>query len=580
MKVSFEYITSPKSLAKWEGSFKDIPFLYIDTETVGDSTIRLVQLGTEKDILLLDLYELGDVGINFLKDLLSQKGIVGHNLKFDLKYLLGYGIEPYAVFDTMIASQLLGDSDRHSLQKLAMQYLGEVIDKSLQLSNWGSSKLSKEQLEYAALDVEVVRRLFPLLLERLNSLTPVVEENLLKTRTAKVFGLKNPIAIVEMAFVQEVAKLERNGLPVDVEELERLVKELSKELQKRVMDFLVKYRTDPMSPKQVGELLVKRFGLNLPRTEKGNISTDDKYLAEHIENPAVRELLKIREIKKNLDKLEEIKDGLRGKRVYPEFKQIGAITGRMSSMNPNVQNIPRSLRRIFKAEEGNVFVIADFSQIELRIAAEYVNDESMIRVFREGRDMHKYTASVLLGKKEEEITKEERQLAKAVNFGLIYGISAKGLAEYAYSSYGIALSLAEAEKIRARFFEHFRGFKDWHNRVKRELREKGKSEGYTLLGRRYTAHTFPDAVNYPIQGTGADLLKLSVLIFDAEVRRENIKAHVINLVHDEIVVECPVEEGERTAELLERAMKRAGGIILKKVPVEVECVIKERWEKE
>jgi DNA polymerase-1 len=172
MKVSFEYITSPKSLAKWEGSFKDIPFLYIDTETVGDSTIRLVQLGTEKDILLLDLFELGDVGINFLKDLLSQKGIVGHNLKFDLKYLLGYGIEPYAVFDTMIASQLLGDSDRHSLQKLAMQYLGEVLDKSLQLSNWGSSRLSKEQLEYAALDVEVVRRLFPLLLERLNSLTP------------------------------------------------------------------------------------------------------------------------------------------------------------------------------------------------------------------------------------------------------------------------------------------------------------------------------------------------------------------------------------------------------------------------
>jgi DNA polymerase-1 len=313
MKVSFEYITSPKSLAKWQGSFKDIPFLYIDTETVGDSTIRLVQLGTEEDILLLDLFELGDTGINFLKDLLSQKGIVGHNLKFDLKYLLGYGIEPYAVFDTMIASQLLGDSDRHSLQKLAMQYLGEVLDKSLQLSNWGSSRLSKEQLEYAALDVEVVRRLFPLLLERLNSLTPVVEENLLKTRTAKVFGLKNPIAIVEMAFVQEVVKLERNGLPVDVEELERLVKELSKELRKRVMDFLVKYRTDPMSPKQVGELLVKRFGLNLPRTEKGNISTDDKYLAEHIENPAVRELLKIREIKKNLDKLEEIKDGLRGK---------------------------------------------------------------------------------------------------------------------------------------------------------------------------------------------------------------------------------------------------------------------------
>ncbi len=580
MKVSFEYITSPKSLAKLQGYFKETPFLYIDTETVGDSTIRLVQVGTEKDIFLLDLYELGDSGVSFLKDLLSQRGIVGHNLKFDLKYLFGYGIEPYAVFDTMIASQLVGDSDRHSLQKLAIQYLGQVLDKSLQLSNWGSSKLSKEQLEYAALDVDVVRRLFPLLLEKLNGLPSLMEENLLKTRTAKVFGLKNPIAIVEMAFVQEVAKLERNGLPVDVQELERLIKEFSKELQKRMMNFFVKYRTDPMSPKQLGDLLVRKFGLDLPKTEKGNISTDDRYLAEYIENPVVKEILSIRNIKKNLDKLEEIKNNLKGRRVYPEFKQIGAITGRMSSMNPNVQNIPRSLRRIFKAEEGKILIMADFSQIELRIAAEYVNDESMINVFKEGKDMHKYTASVLLGKKEEEITKEERQLAKAVNFGLIYGISAKGLAEYAYSSYGVDLSLEEAEKIRKKFFEHFRGFKDWHEKVKKELREKGKSEGHTLLGRKYVAYTFPDAVNYPIQGTGADLLKLSVLIFDVELRRENIQANVINLVHDEVVVECSMEEGQRAADLLERAMKRAGGIILKRVPVEVESAVKDRWEKE
>jgi len=294
----------------------------------------------------------------------------------------------------------------------------------------------------------------------------------------------------------------------------------------------------------------------------------------------VRDILEIRNIKKNLDKLEEIKAGLRGRRVYPEFKQIGAITGRMSSANPNVQNIPRHLRKIFKAEEGNTFVIADFSQIELRIAAEYVGDENMIKVFNEGRDMHRYTASIFLGKKEEEVSKEERQLAKAVNFGLIYGISAKGLAQYAYSSYGIELSLEEAENIRKRFFEHFKSFKDWHDRVKKELRERKESRGHTLLGRRYTAHTFPDAVNYPIQGTGADLLKLSVLVFDAELRRENIQASVVNLVHDEIVVECKEEDGERVAGLLERAMKRAGGIILKKVPVEVEVVINRRWEKE
>ncbi|MGB9874470.1 MAG: DNA polymerase, partial [Hydrogenobacter sp.] len=206
-------------------------------------------------------------------------------------------------------------------------------------------------------------------------------------------------------------------------------------------------------------------------------------------------------------------------------------------------------------------------------------DEKMIRAFREGRDLHRYTASILLGKKEEEVSKEERQLAKAVNFGLIYGISAKGLSEYA-KSYGIDLSIDDAQRIRDKFFEYFVSFKNWHERVKRELKEFKESRGYTLLGRRYVAHTFPDAVNYPVQGSGADLLKLSVLMFDAEIRREALKAQVVNLVHDEIVVECEEKDAIAVKELLEKAMKHAGKVILKRVPVEVESIIKDRWVKE
>ncbi len=293
----------------------------------------------------------------------------------------------------------------------------------------------------------------------------------------------------------------------------------------------------------------------------------------------VAQILEIRSRKKNIEKLEEIKEYLRDGRVYPEFKQIGAITGRMASLNPNVQNIPRHLRRIFKAEKGNLFVIADFSQIELRIASEYVKEERMIRAFKEGKDLHRYTASLFLGKPEEEITKEERQLAKAVNFGLIYGISAKGLVEYA-KTYGIDLSLETAQSIRSAFFEYYKGFKEWHERVKRELKEKKESRGYTLLGREYTAHTFPDGVNYPIQGTGADLLKLAVLMFSAELKHKNMQARLVNLVHDEVVVECKEEEAQEIKNLLEKAMKHAGRIVLKEVPVEVEVVIKERWEKE
>ncbi|WPM32613.1 bifunctional 3'-5' exonuclease/DNA polymerase [Hydrogenobacter sp. T-2] len=573
----FSYITSKERLFGVYEHLKGERYLFFDTEVSGDK-IRLAQVGGKEDIFILDLFELGQEGVLFLKKLLSERGIVGHNLKFDLKYLYAYGIEPYAVFDTMIASQLLGNTDKHSLQKVAMHYLGQVLDKGLQASNWGQPFLGKEQLEYAALDVKVVRDLFYLFLEKLNEQTHR-EEILLKTRTSKVFGLTNPVAIVEMAFVQETAKLEMVGIPVDREELEKKLREQEKLLQKKVMDFMFRYRTDPMSPKQVGDLLTKRFGLDLPKTEKGNVSTDDKALAEYSLHPVVSELLEIRALKKTIEKLQEIKEKLKGNRVYPEFKQIGAITGRMASMNPNVQNIPRNLRSIFKAEEGKTFVIADFSQIELRIASEYVGEEKMIQAFIEGKDLHRYTASVFLGKPEDQITKEERQLAKAVNFGLIYGISAKGLVEYA-KTYGVDLSLENAEKIRESFFGYYTTIRAWHERVKRELKEFKESRGYTLLGRPYIAHTFPDAVNYPIQGTGADLLKLSVLMFDAELRKENLKANVVNLVHDEVLVECEERIAERVKELLERAMKHAGKIVLKRVPAEVEVSINKRWEKD
>ncbi len=575
--VKFSYITSKEKLGKVYEYLRDEPYVFIDTEVSGDR-IRLVQLGGKEDIFLLDLFDLGEEGVLFVKNLLSNKGIVGHNLKFDLKHLYKYKIEPYAVFDTMIASQLLGNTDKHSLQKVAMHYLGQVLDKSLQASNWGQPFLGKDQLEYAALDVKIVRDLFYLFLEKLNQ-TPHIEEILLKTRTSKVFGLKNPVAIIEMAFVQEVAKLELRGIPVDREELEKRLKEEEKKLQKKVMDFSIKHRIDPMSPKQIGEVLVKRYGLDLPKTEKGNISTDDKALSEYASHPVVGEILEIRAMKKNIEKLQEIKNALKDNRVYPEFKQIGAITGRMASMNPNVQNIPRNLRSIFKAEDGNTFVIADFSQIELRIASEYVGEEKMLNAFKMGKDLHKYTASIFLGKSEEEITKEERQLAKAVNFGLIYGISARGLVEYA-KTYGINLSLEAAQKIRESFFEYYTSFKAWHDRVKRELKDFREFRGHTLLGRSFIAHTFPDAVNYPIQGTGADLLKLSVLMFDAELRKANLEAYVVNLVHDEIVVECKEHVAEDVSNLLKRAMLHAGKIILKQVPVEVEITISKRWEKE
>jgi DNA polymerase-1 len=575
--MKYEYITERGELTRALSRLEKVPYLFLDTETAGDR-VRLIQLGSDEEIFVVDLFELPSA-VDPLRDLISKKGIVGHNLKFDLKFLYRMGIEPYATFDTMVGSFLIG-LEKHSLSHVAEVILGKVLDKSLQLSDWSRAILTPQQIEYAATDVFVVREVFFRMAERLNSLPqPDRGQELLKTRTARVFKLKNPVVIVEMAFVQEVARLEMNGLPVDREEIERLTREYEKKLQRMIMDFYIRYRVDPMSPKQIGSLLKNKLGLDLPETQKGNISTDDKTLAGFTHVREVRDILEIRRLKKALDKLREISSFVRDGRVYPEFKQIGAVTGRMSSSNPNVQNIPRDMRTLFRSGEGKVFVIADFSQIELRIAAEYVGDPNMIRAFREGKDMHRYTASLVLEKPEEEVTKEERQLAKAMNFGLIYGISARGLSEYARSSYGVDLDLDSADTFRRKFFKFFHHFKDWHDRVKKELREKEEVRGLTLLGRPYRAFTFTDAVNYPIQGTGADLLKLAVLMFGVDLKRKGLEARIVNLVHDEIVVECDVEVSQEVRRTLEEAMVRAGHIVLKQVPVEAESEVNERWVK-
>ncbi len=575
--MEYEYVIDKHSLPKVISTLKKSPYLFLDTETTGEK-IRLVQIGDEENIFVIDLFEVPEA-IEPLQVLLSTKGIVGHNLKYDLKFLYRYNIHPYATFDTMIASYILG-FEKHSLSHLVNVLLGRGLDKSLQISDWAKSVLDKEQIDYAASDVEVLRELFRIFRDRLNSL-PEVErgKELLKTRTARVFELTNPVTVIEMAFVQEIAKLELNGIPVDKEEIERLEKEFSKKLQKSIMDFYIKHRIDPLSTKQLGKLLTERLGLDLPQTLKGNISTDDKTLSEFSHVKEVQEILEIRRVKKALDKLKELHNHLREGRVFPEFRQIGAITGRMSSSNPNVQNIPRDMRTLFKTSDDKALVVSDFSQIELRIAAEYVEDERMIEAIRRGKDLHRYTASLVLGKSEEEITKEERQLAKALNFGLIYGISARGLAEYARTSYGVEISIEEAERFRKRFFEAFGRFKKWHNEVKTELKEKKEVKGTTLLGRPFKARTFTDAVNYPIQGTGADLLKLAVLMFDVEVKKHNLDAKLVNLVHDEIVVECKKENAESVKKCLERAMSTAGKIVLRDIPVGVESSVSQSWEK-
>ncbi len=580
----FRYITSLEEAKESLVFFEDSRFLFLDTEIAVKSfsdidfhsdKVRLIQIGNEKVIFLYDMFKIPEFARD-LKSILESKGVVGHNLKFDIKFLKSnFDIFPQIVFDTMIASQLLSDNpqkERHSLSAVVYRFADEHIDKTQQKSAWSLKELSQEQLEYAANDIQALREIFPLLREKLNQIeTPHKASG----KIHQIFGLDNAVAVVEMAFVPFLALMELVGIPVDEEELRKLYKELSSKYQREYIDFVRKFGIDPFSPQKVSYWITNKLGLKLPKTQKGSLSSQDSALRPYIEKPEIRKLLQIRSEKKLLDKVKELKEHLRDGRIYGEFKQIGAPTGRMASLKPNLQNIPRDLRHLFKAPEGKKLIVADYSQIELRIAAEYVNEETMIEAFKEGKDLHRYTASLILGKDYRDITKEERQMAKAINFGLIYGISPKSLMQYAKNNYGIDISLKDAQQFYTRFFEVYKRFKQWHEKVKEELEKHRKITVYSLLGRKMTVSRFTDAVNYPIQATGSDILKMAVVFFGRSVNGKD--AYIVNLVHDEILVEVKEEISNEVASILENSMKKAGEILLKKVPVEYEIEVVNHW---
>ena len=269
-------------------------------------------------------------------------------------------------------------------------------------------------------------------------------------------------------------------------------------------------------------------------------------------------------------------------RIHASWRQLRAATGRMACDHPNLQNVPRigPLRTCIRPPEGRVFVIANYSQIELRIAARISGDSEMLSAYTEGLDLHALTAQAITGRKD--IGKDDRKLAKAVNFGLLFGMGAKGLRSYALKGYGVAMSPKEAALYRHKFFETYPGLKEWHDRERRALKH-GDDETRTLAGRRrMNIEKLSDRLNAPVQGTGADGLKLALALL-WERREECPGAVPVLVAHDEIVVECAAEQAADTRAWLERAMIDGMDAVLNgqdevQVPVEVESRIARSWE--
>ena len=544
------------------------PHLGFDVETTGldphADRLRLVQLAVPGGpTYVVDCFV---VDPRVLAPVFEHATLVGHNLKFDLRFLMASGLpvpDGKRLFDTILAAQLLDaglPNPGHGLDDLARRFLGVELPKALQQADW-SGRLSPAMIEYAARDAAIV---LPLR-ERLQ---------------AEIAGAKlERVSSLEFRALPAVAWLEHSGAPFDTEawraladaallEKLRLADELTALAEALLgKNSLFGREVNWESAPQVLRLL-REAGLDLPNTA-------EEALLAHRDHPLVSNLLTFREAAKRcgtygLNVLADVHPATG--RIHADWRQIGAASGRMACTKPNLQNVPRTpaYRACFKAPEGRVLVKADYSQIELRIAAEIAGDQRMLDAYQRGEDVHAVTARLVLGK--QEVTKEDRQAAKALNFGLIYGMGAATLRQHAASGYGVHLTEEEAQRFREAFFRAYPGLRRWHR-----SQPEGEIETRTLAGRRrLNVARYTEKLNTPVQGTGADGLKAALALL-WETRDRCPSAVPVLAVHDELVLECDEQDAETARQWLTDCMRRGMAAFLRRVPVAVEARIARDW---
>jgi DNA polymerase-1 len=493
---------------------------------------------------------------------MARKSVVAHNAQFDLSFLAGMGFEPGLVRDTMLMSQLLYTGRRmaHKLADCVQRELGRDLAKDLQKSDW-SGELRSDQLGYAAADADV--------------LLPLCRALDAKLASAKLISAVE----VEHRCLPAVVWLARSGVALDVEAWRSLAGPAEAEVR-RLADELNAAAPAPEqwscptgsawnwdSPAQVKKAFAAA-GVDLPDTRDGTLAKVNHPLARLMR--AYRDAAK-RKTTYGKDWLKHVdEDG----RVYAGWRQLGCASGRMSCSCPNLQQLPRrAYRRCVYAPPGRVLVKADYSQIELRIAAKIAGDKAMVDAYRHGLDLHTLTAQRMLGR--EQVTKEDRQVAKSANFGLLFGMGAPGYRAYAKANYGVDLTEDEARRLRDAFFRAYPGLVAWHRRV----RDQHARETRTLTGRRrlLEAAAFDTIrLNSPVQGSGADGLKKALALL-WERRAEVPEAFPVLAVHDEIVVECDRAQAEAVEAWLRRAMVDGMAPLIDPVPCEVEVKVGVTW---
>ena len=507
---------------------------------------------------------------------------VGQNLKYDLTVLSHYGVEVKGeLFDTMLAHYVVEPEQRHNMDYLAETLLHYRTIHIEELIGTGRNQKNMRDLppadicDYACEDADVTLRLYPLL-----------REKMVESDVTSVFSQ------IEMPLLPVLARMEQNGVRLDTETLRQTGDDFRARLHALEGEVytLAGHEFTITSPKQVGTVLFEELKISdkARKTKTGQYSTSEEVLESlHDKHPIVEKILAHRALKKLLstyvDALPKLINARTG-RVHTSFNQAVTATGRLSSSNPNLQNIPvrgedgREIRKAFVSDDGCTFFSADYSQIELRIMAHLSGDEHMIADFNAGHDIHAATAARIFHKPIEEVSRDERRKAKTANFGIIYGISAFGLSER------LSIPRGEAKELIDSYFETYPKVKEYMN----ACIDRAKERGYILTEfkrRRYLpdinsrnatvrGYAERNAVNAPIQGTAADIIKVAMVAIDRRLREEQLQTKMILQVHDELNFSVPQRELDTVRHLVVEEMERAFSM---RVPLLAECGDGANW---
>ena len=527
-----------------------------------------------------------DLVMKRLKPILENPNLkkVGQNLKYDMSVLAQHGIFLAGIeFDTMLESYVVDSvATRHDMDSLAEKYLDEITTKFTDIAGKGVGQLTFNQVAlehaapYAAEDADITLRLHEVL-------WPQLEEQ--ETLTYVLKDIKIPLLPI-------LSKIERTGALID----DTLLFQQSSELTQRINELevdaweLAGQQFNLASPKQIGEILFTKLEIPiLKKTAKGAPSTKEEVLQElALDYPLPKVLLEHRGLAKlkstYTDKLPTMINPKTG-RIHTSYHQAGTATGRLSSSDPNLQNIPirnsegRRVRQAFIASPGCKIVAADYSQIELRIMAHLSEDPNLLSAFAMGKDIHQATAAEVFGLDLESVSTEQRRSAKAINFGLIYGMSAFGLAKQ------LNIGRKQAAEYIDTYFERYPGVLNYMNSVRSSASDNGYVE--TDFGRRLYLPEINSkngmrrqaaertAINAPMQGTAADIIKLAMISVDTWLEKSNLKSVMIMQVHDELVLEVPELELVEVTDGLKLHMESAANL---KVPLVVDAGVGNNWD--